>query len=291
MRGKVQTAQDNLTQTGIIPAHAGKSHYLYKFCTLVQDHPRSCGEKAAGAARTTARKGSSPLMRGKGSRRHRLRWRQGIIPAHAGKRLPLEQMANILRDHPRSCGEKSSHWLKVSVAPGSSPLMRGKARPSERRTMQSRIIPAHAGKSQGSRQLILRRTGSSPLMRGKVASIGGLSMPRGIIPAHAGKRPSLSLIADARGDHPRSCGEKGGIALGLVAAVGSSPLMRGKEPQNYAQHLKRGIIPAHAGKRDGPLGPVSAIRDHPRSCGEKFDTVIIEAVIVGSSPLMRGKEG
>ena len=127
-------------------------------------------------------------------------------------------------------------------------------------------------------------------MRGKVASIGGLSMPRGIIPAHAGKRPSLSLIADARGDHPRSCGEKGGIALGLVAAVGSSPLMRGKEPQNYAQHLKRGIIPAHAGKRDGPLGPVSAIRDHPRSCGEKQITRFSVGTRLGSSPLMRGKE-
>ena len=45
MRGKVVQAEHSPFDTGITPAHAGKSFALFAAPGAVWDHPRACGEK------------------------------------------------------------------------------------------------------------------------------------------------------------------------------------------------------------------------------------------------------
>ncbi len=69
---------------GIIPAYAGNTVRALTRPTAAWDHPRVCGEHAAGFCAAFAHPGSSPRMRG--TRVCRLHHGQvrGIIPAYAG---------------------------------------------------------------------------------------------------------------------------------------------------------------------------------------------------------------
>ena len=65
--------------------------------------------------------------------------------------------------------------------------------------------------------------------------------------------------------------------------------MRGKRPTHARLHLRRGNIPAYAGKTARPLGQYERGAEHPRVCGEnlkKADTAVRTAT---TSPRMRGK--
>ena len=106
MRGKVGVRPLTWLAGGIIPAHAGKSNQKINY-------PQDA-------------RGSSPLMRGKGSKVVHALPRIRIIPAHAGKRAVKLFAAAAAEDHPRSCGEKLFLLLRAFIILGSSPLMRGK---------------------------------------------------------------------------------------------------------------------------------------------------------------------
>ena len=75
----------------------------------------------------------------------------------------------------------------------------------------------------------------------------------------------------------------------LEFAAGSSPLTRGKRHLRHGRDLRRGLIPAHAGKtREGVqvLGKAGA---HPRSRGENAPPRYTARRSPGSSPLTPGK--
>ena len=86
MRGKVGFQRDLGLRPGITPAHAGKSKLDAHRINVDWDHPRACGEKLIRTFYSDAKPGSPPRMRGKGPPRPVQRPRQGITPAHAGKR-------------------------------------------------------------------------------------------------------------------------------------------------------------------------------------------------------------
>ena len=65
--------------------------------------------------------------------------------------------------------------------------------------------------------------------------------------------------------------------------------MRGKEAQSRDWKLEIGITPAHAGKSKSCSMLVQAMRDHPRTCGEKDEIEDISQALKGSPPHMRGK--
>ena len=90
-------------------------------------------------------------------------------------------------------------------------------------------------------------------------------------------------------DHPRACGEKVTPSRMLVGMSGSPPRMRGKENATGRKVRCTRITPAHAGKRI--LADVRAVQpgDHPRACGEKFASVLVDRCKPGSPPRMRGK--
>ena len=67
MRGKEQAFRLDASELGITPAYAGKSCRGKQRRACQRDHPRICGEKLFFCWFASARLGSPPHMRGKGS--------------------------------------------------------------------------------------------------------------------------------------------------------------------------------------------------------------------------------
>ena len=206
-RGKPSGQRTGWWESGLIPAHAGKTRNWPVVFGDAQAHPRSRGENVVCFFSPSEVQGSSPLTRGKPRRYNASLHRGGLIPAHAGKTSRSRRAGRSWKAHPRSRGENLRPITADGYRRGSSPLTRGK--PGFRvpsRTSQ-RLIPAHAGKtsSETSTLTALRAhprsrgenrgdlpcdtlvRGSSPLTRGKRGPREQAQHGRGLIPAHAGK--------------------------------------------------------------------------------------------------------
>ena len=107
MRGKAPDLLHAQMKGGITPAYAGKSRVLCRFGSVLEDHPRVCGEKFKVTQYIICLTGSPPRMRGKEDSVLRRILRVGITPAYAGKRLELVRAGGKDEDHPRVCGEKT----------------------------------------------------------------------------------------------------------------------------------------------------------------------------------------
>ena len=208
MRGKVARCNHVAGLVGITPAHAGKSCPLVFAFRYSRDHPRACGEKPPGRVVQGFPPGSPPRMRGKAEDAIANITRQGITPAHAGKRQTRASPAGVCWDHPRTCGEKNNAITGRVLDVGSPPHMRGKVSTELADIQIAGITPAHAGKSlrpysqlyfrwdhprtcgekSGVRLMAAMAPGSPPHMRGKAPPPVAASLPSGITPAHAGKR-------------------------------------------------------------------------------------------------------
>ena len=84
-RGKHEEGRRGGPETGLIPAHAGKTRAVLIFSVAKGAHPRSRGENSQAEETMRPHTGSSPLTRGK---RFQAKTPAGpfrLIPAHAGK--------------------------------------------------------------------------------------------------------------------------------------------------------------------------------------------------------------
>ena len=106
MRGKVRVRLRSSLLFGITPAHAGKRVMVCYVCAVIEDHPRTCGEKRKTEVHSAQSKGSPPHMRGKVRTGRSNRANKRITPAHAGKRFWFCCELSDDGDHPRTCGEK-----------------------------------------------------------------------------------------------------------------------------------------------------------------------------------------
>ena len=70
---------------------------------------------------------------------------------------------------------------------------------------------------------------------------------------------------------------------------GASPLTRGKLSIAATKTAPMGRIPAHAGKTTSARQVSPSPRAHPRSRGENTSSVMLISMILGASPLTRGK--
>ena len=192
--------------------------------------------------------GSSPLTRGKPYIQTLAGQLSRLIPAHAGKTDALAPMTVLTRAHPRSRGENAKTPKRRTTRQGSSPLTRGKRGGGGGRCP---IFVAHP-RSRGENPVGMEgwpvATGSSPLTRGKHGRISEDAEGRRLIPAHAGKTQASSAPTPARQAHPRSRGENIRHTTVRFNASGSSPLTRGKPPDERGPMHIKGLIPAHAGK-------------------------------------------
>ena len=211
MRGKRIACLACNLQTGITPAHAGKTPSTFCSARLRRDHPRACGENHSGLYPDYPQSGSPPRMRGKlGDIRVR-GGSMGITPAHAGKTGHAGTNWARMRDHPRACGENRIDVTLQYRDQGSPPRMRGKRKQPFEPDGGAGITPAHAGKTPfASTSSTSRRDhpracgenectqskhflhrGSPPRMRGKPEIPAGETSVQGITPAHAGKTPTV----------------------------------------------------------------------------------------------------
>ena len=146
MRGKVVHFFGAHLPDGITPAYAGKSSQTAEHPSIMQDHPRVCGEKSSPTSSHRKGQGSPPRMRGKALAPAPTIDIIGITPAYAGKSPERWWHCGRHGDHPRVCGEKSSKSSLLSCSMGSPPRMRGKVTGGIGGTLGTGITPAYAGK-------------------------------------------------------------------------------------------------------------------------------------------------
>ena len=130
---------------GLIPAGAGNTRYPRPSKSIIQAHPRRCGEHHFLYSPTVSGMGSSPQVRGtlKTPPPEIRAW--GLIPAGAGNTEDLLLMSRMAGAHPRRCGE---HVTKPEVGEGnrgSSPQVRGTRLGVLDEDPVVRLIPAGAG--------------------------------------------------------------------------------------------------------------------------------------------------
>ena len=115
----------NFRQLWIIPAYAGNTYWKLHELYVRRDHPRVCGEHVYCPPPVAGTRGSSPRMRGTRLEFAVLGNKTGIIPAYAGNTDHDRILEVGMRDHPRVCGEHSTHTFSCGHNRGSSPRMRG----------------------------------------------------------------------------------------------------------------------------------------------------------------------
>ena len=268
-----------------------------------------CGENNGSELSRFSPTGSSPRVRGKRAGGVNEPDRDGLIPACAGKTGTRKYGRNHAWAHPRVCGENGLLRCARPRSLGSSPRVRGKPFTSSSFTIAARLIPACAGKTAATRRRKTPRRahprvcgenggrtgglsavpGSSPRVRGKRIFRVGVVAGIGLIPACAGKTVRMMSIASRAPAHPRVCGENRTNRSDMKRGRGSSPRVRGKQPQISVQDPHTGLIPACAGKTNILVILLADPTAHPRVCGENQRYAVAFDWIAGSSPRVRGK--
>ena len=186
------------------------------------------------------------------------------------------------------CGEHTCCVTAKSWAMGSSPHVRGALVTMPGMRSGRGIIPACAGSTLGMGNWCRFRwdhprmcgehksmafcvgtlRGSSPHVRGALVWSCPYCGHSGIIPACAGSTRYSTTGKQGRRDHPRMCGEHGGVNNYNNPTLGSSPHVRGAHAMTGEKTQVYGIIPACAGSTCHDRRENAGVRDHPRMCGE-----------------------
>ena len=211
VRGKLVGEDEYVGGGRLIPARAGKTTCRAQLSSMVQAHPRACGENSAVSRVDTLNNGSSPRVRGKPRRQRATTRDSGLIPARAGKTRQAWARASWARAHPRACGENAPTTSTPGWSPGSSPRVRGKRDARRPDGRAAGLIPARAGKTTRCQRRARTgwahpracgenidcayyphgETGSSPRVRGKRDEVTEVPGVPGLIPARAGKTNSV----------------------------------------------------------------------------------------------------
>ena len=211
-------------------------------------------------------------------------------------------------DHPRVCGEYSTHAYPLLWNAGSPPRVRGVLYHIELPDRGRGITPACAGSTRSSRP-DPRGRGDHPRVCGEynrtaarhIAYLGSPPRVRGvrctsipnptwfwITPACAGSTQYRTGIAGAMEDHPRVCGEYPSACDVSRTAAGSPPRVRGVHGYVEIREFKLGITPACAGSTPTVRSMRYCRRDHPRVCGEYNVMTTALQISSGSPPRVRG---
>ena len=73
-----------------------------------------------------------------------------------------------------------------------------------------------------------------------------------------------------------------------IFSRGSSPRVRGSQSSRRRDKDGAGIIPAGAGLTQPCHSALTIMRDHPRGCGAHVYARVMDVIISGSSPRVRG---
>ena len=129
VRERPRQQLDDVADSRITPARAGKTTANGECLKKTWDHPRSCGKDTIIAQTTAKGQGSPPLVRERLSPDKDACVSIRITPARAGKTVPPFVSSVSVWDHPRSCGKDSPLSGTASLHAGSPPLVRERRRP------------------------------------------------------------------------------------------------------------------------------------------------------------------
>ena len=206
------------------------------------------------------------------------------------------------------CGEHFIISARGLGKTGSSPHVRGALSQLQCPCRWLGIIPACAGSTRTLRGFRTGRwdhprmcgehyvhrpqldwdVGSSPHVRGALRPSATIGLGCGIIPACAGSTLFCHRFFGRFRDHPRMCGEHGGVNNYNNPTLGSSPHVRGAHAMTGEKTQVYGIIPACAGSTRPNLDCPRLWGDHPRMYGEHDNQQPDAYRPVGSSPHVRG---
>ena len=147
VRGTALGASDIKLIVRFIPACAGNRARSRSCLRSGAVHPRVCGEQAADQVMKPGACGSSPRVRGTGSRPDERPDCGRFIPACAGNRVKQGAPSSVASVHPRVCGEQRMIVRTPALMHGSSPRVRGTASEITGYYDDLRFIPACAGNS------------------------------------------------------------------------------------------------------------------------------------------------
>ncbi len=88
--------------------------------------------------------------------------------------------------------------------------------------------------------------------------------------------------------HPRVCGERAVMVMSSCALIGSSPRVRGTRPPAPPMQIPGRFIPACAGNAALLMVEPGSAAVHPRVCGERSASFLVNSGRSGSSPRVRG---
>ena len=145
VRGSALSRQLSCLRCRFIPARAGIGFMSSVAKNRSPVHPRSCGDRFIESVRFDSNGGSSPLVRGSGVMKCKLRVTRRFIPARAGIGPTCFSVAQPGSVHPRSCGDRLPSMPTYWSPNGSSPLVRGSGVIPKRTVDFQRFIPARAG--------------------------------------------------------------------------------------------------------------------------------------------------
>ena len=125
VRGSRKSRPASARCSGSIPACAGKPSPPPRIQTDCRVHPRVCGEAMGLSLRAACGRGPSTRVRGSPRHEPRADARARSIPACAGKPVSDLRAVDLVRVHPRVCGEAWMPPPHIFAIPGPSPRVRG----------------------------------------------------------------------------------------------------------------------------------------------------------------------
>ena len=232
----------------------------------------------------------------------------GSIPAWAGK--PTHHPTTTLRTavYPRVGGETvgavSVAFIALGLSPrgrgnplsgacrqrrqGSIPAWAGKPAPGTGRRRAHRVYPRVGGETQRAGILRVHIEGLSPRGRGNPSVRTPVRTAPGSIPAWAGKPVTTRPAFSSTRVYPRVGGETLRCCWYLDTNRGLSPRGRGNRSPPGRRFLRRGSIPAWAGKPFAAAGTSIPTEVYPRVGGETAGDASDGSAGGGLSPRGRG---
>ena len=167
MRGKRIITIFYKSESGNIPAYAGKTVATSPARSGTAEHPRVCGENSRKSAWFPHQRGTSPRMRGKRFSRLATRVFRRNIPAYAGKTWSISPSSAFGAEHPRVCGENKQLLVERLGGGGNIPAYAGKTLVRANIEHAPGEHPRVCGENTRGKGRWPVRRGTSPRMRGK----------------------------------------------------------------------------------------------------------------------------
>ena len=291
VRGKLWTHLPTVGRERYIPACAGETWLRPTSPRQAGVHPRVCGGNTRPRPSTKGGTGYIPACAGETRASHAARRRKTVHPRVCGGNLEVSHLLSKLLGYIPACAGETAFFCLQLLADRVHPRVCGE---TEACLLAKRLHEVHPRVCGGNGVMILGSravTGTSPRVRGKRSVPRSAPYTGRYIPACAGEtcakepRPAWYRV------HPRVCGGNVPSFQFRVSPRGTSPRVRGKQPERSWMASGLRYIPACAGETGVAYSANREYPVHPRVCGGNSSSIPSDCARTGTSPRVRGKPG